>query len=48
MHARYSEFGFKSKVAAYLSCSAAGDADMISEASFKALLKFCSPSAAIT
>merc|ERR1711973_298863 len=35
-------------VCKYLSCSAAGDSEMISEASFRARDAFCSPSAAIT
>merc|ERR1719474_1629262 len=35
-------------VCRYLSCRAAGDSDMISEASFRARDAFCSPSAAIT
>ena len=32
----------------HLSCRAAGEEEMMSEASFRALLDFCSPSAAIT
>merc|ERR1719317_1811622 len=36
------------RVCKYLSCNAAGEVAMISAASFKALLDFCSPSAAIT
>ena len=32
----------------YLSCKAAGDSEMMSLASFRALEAFCSPSAAIT
>ncbi len=36
------------KVCKYLNCKAAGESEMMSEASFKALEAFCSPSAAMT